>query len=253
MPKVTLQISHQGPSSKDFSKEELETLDIENLQETIYTLTFDHLSDNDYIGIADFLKLETKLPMKYLKPIQSSCVYVAQKARVTSSLEQSVDNSPVQIEPMNPDWANGQIRFLPINQSIPLDTIFTISKQIPFDGEFQWVMSSDIISTKPLKELILQENPNAKHFVLTNQKIYLFGQDIGSRLEGKFKVSMTDDIFDSMRLFRFKRPKDNVIELIMYDFLDIDLKYVLELCQKSIHATEHSKAIVNDILKALNN
>lgn len=251
MSHVTLQISHQGPSPKDFSKEELETLDIENLQETIYEVTFDKLTDEDYIGIADLLKLETKLPMKYLKPIQSSCVYVAQKARVSSSLEQTVDNSPVQIEPMNPDWANGQIRFLPINQSIPLDTIFTISKQIPFDGEFQWVMSSDIVATKPLKELILQENPNAKHFVLTNRKVYLFGQDIGSRLEGKFKVSMTDDIFDSMRLFRFKRPKDNIIQFIMYDFLDIDLKYVLELCQKSIHATEHSKSIVKNILESL--
>ena len=249
--KVDVEISHNGPNKKDFSKEELELLDIDNLQETIYTVNLpEKLSAEDKIGIESLLKLETKLPMKYLKPIPNSCVYVAQKARLLSSNAGNIDSASVRIEPMNPDWANGQVRFLPINQSIPLDTIFMISKTIPFDGKFEWVLSSDITTSKDLKQLILSENPKAKSFVLTNQKVYLFGQDIGSKLEGKFKVSMTDDIFDNMRLFRFRRPKQNKIEFIIYDFMDISLKDVMEKALKACKNKE-GKNVIESILKVL--
>jgi len=125
-----------------------------------------------------------------------------------------------------------------------------ISKTIPFDGKFEWVLSSDITTSKDLKQLILSENPKAKSFVLTNQKVYLFGQDIGSKLEGKFKVSMTDDIFDNMRLFRFRRPKQNKIEFIIYDFMDISLKDVMEKALKACKNKE-GKNVIESILKAL--
>ena len=252
--KVDIKIEHHGPKAKDFTKEELSVLDIENLQETHYILSFTYdskendLNDNDYIGIAELLKLETKLPMKYLKPIQNSCIYVAQKARLNSKQEKNIESASVMIEPMNPDWVNGKIRFLLINQSIPLDTIFMISKTIPYDGNYEWITSDDIQSIKPLKELILNENPDAKSFVLT-VKTYLFGQDIGSKLEGKFKVSMTDDVFDNLRLFRFKRPSSNTIRFIIYDFINISLKDIM-IKADSICKNKEGKRIIKLILDA---
>ena len=247
--KVSIKVSHNGPNKKDFSKDELELLDIDNLQETIYTVTFpEKLTSEEKLGIEEMLKLETKIPMKYLKPIPNSCIYVAQKSKLLSSSQNDIDTASVRIEPMNPDWSNGQVRFLPINQSIPLDTIFMISKTIPYNGKFEWVMSSDITTSRDLKELILSENPSAKSFVLTNQKVYLFGQDIGSKLEGKFKVSMTDEIFDNMRLFRFKRPKQNQIEFIVYDFMDITLKNIMEKALK-VCKNKNGKNVIESILK----
>ena len=243
---MKISISKQGPIKKDFSEEELKLIDIDNLIETVYDVDFGRkLSDEDYIGIAEMLKLETKLPLKYLKPIQNACIYVAQKAKLDEG-ETDIEKAAVVIEPLNPDWANGQIRFLPINQSIPLDTIFTISKSIPFDGNFEWVMSSDIKCTKDLKELILKENPKATHFNLTNQKVYLFGQDIGSKIEGKFKVSMTDDIFDNLRLFRFKRYEDNKLKFFIYDFLEITLNDIMDkMIQKT--TSKECKRICEEI------
>ena len=255
--KVDIKITHNGPKAKDFTKEELEVLDVENLQETYYEVTFNYsdtksknkdieLEDIDNIGIAELLKLETKLPMKYLKPIQNSCIYVAQKARISSNQDKNIENASVMIEPMNPDWVNGKVRFLLINQSIPLDTIFMISKSIPYDGNYEWVTSDDIQSIKPLKDLILSENPKAKSFVLT-VKTYLFGQDIGSKLEGKFKVAMTDDVFDNLRLFRFKRPSNNKLIFIIYDFTNITLKDILTKA-KSVCKNKEGKRIIDLIL-----
>ena len=250
--KVKITVSHNGPDAKDFSKEELEVIDIENLQETIYTIEFPtNLTDEQNIGIAELLKLETKLPMKYLKPIQNSCIYVAQKSRLPNDMKNDFEKASVVIEPMNPDWANGIIRFLPINQSIPIDTIFKISKTIPIDGKPDWVMSSDIQPIKNLKETILSENKDAKSFVLTNQKITLFGQDIGSKLEGKFKVSMTDEIFDNMQLFRFKRPESNKLMFFVYDFLDITLKDILNKAN-NVCKSKEGKNIINAIISELN-
>lgn len=263
--RVSVKVSHHGPNAKDFTKEELEVLDVENLQETHYEVEFSYASDKasnkasdkaleltdiDNIGIAELLKLETKLPMKYLKPIQNSCIYVAQKARISDKQDKNIESASVMIEPMNPDWVNGKIRFLLINQSIPLDTIFMISKSIAYDGTYDWVTSDDIQSIKPLKDLILSENPNAKSFVLT-VKTYLFGQDIGSKLEGKFKVAMTDDVFDNLRLFRFKRPSSNKIIFIVYDFINISLKDIL-LKADSVCKNKEGKRIINLILSSLN-
>ena len=258
---VNISIEHHGPKAKDFTKEELEVLDVENLQETHYIVTFSYnsskdttskeisLNNDDNIGIAELLKLETKLPMKYLKPIQNSCIYMAQKARLLDNQDKNIENASVLIEPMNPDWVNGKIRFLLINQSIPLDTIFMISKTIPYDGKYEWVTSDDIQSIKPLKDLILSENPNAKSFCLT-VKTYLFGQDIGSKLEGKFKVSMTDEVFDNLRLFRFKRPSENIIRFIIYDFTNITLKDILVKADL-ICKHKEGKRIINLILNNL--
>lgn len=247
---ISITVSKEGPIASEFTKEELEVIDIENLVETVYDIEFKReLTDDDLIGIAELLKLETKLPLKYLKPIQNSCIYIAAKSKLEDGKD--FEHASVQIEPINPDWANGQIRFLPINQSIPIDTIFTISKTIPVDGNYEWVMSSDLKPTKDLRELILQENPNAKSFVLTNQKVYLFGQDIGSKLEGKFKVSWTDSIFDSLRLFRFKRPKINHLQFYVYDFMDVSLKMIMDKALSVTHSKE-CKKICEEIIESIN-
>lgn len=243
---MKISVSAKGPKKADFSKDELELLDIDNLQETVYDVKWTRkFTDDDYIAVAEMLKLETKLPLKYLKPIQNACVYIASKGVISKD-----NQSAVYIEPMNPDWTNGQIRFLPINQSIPLDTVFTISKTIPQDGKFEWVMSSDLKCTKNLKELILSENPKAKSFDLTNQKVYLFGQDIGSKIEGKFKVAMTDEIFDNLRLFRFKRPELDHLQFFVYNFMNVSLKDILE---KMINQTksELCKQLCKEIMEHL--
>ena len=68
--KVSVTIEHNGPNKKDFTKDELELIDIDNLQETIYIVKFSNeLTIEDRMGIEEMMKLETKLPMKYLKPI----------------------------------------------------------------------------------------------------------------------------------------------------------------------------------------
>ena len=235
---MKITVSHKGPKKSDFTKEELDLIDIDNLQETVYDIYFKK-PFNQFVGVADLLKYETRIPLKYLKPIPNACSYVAQKAK-----------GEVQIEPLNPDWVYGQIRFNPINHSIPIDTVFTISKEIPIDGEPQWVTSSDIKCTKNLKELILKENPDSKHFVLTNSKIDYFGQDIGSKLEGKFKVDWTDDRFDNLRLFRFKRPELEHLQFFIYDFMDIDLKFIMNRIL-TLSPSKECEQVVKEILSHL--
>ena len=89
------------------------------------------------------------------------------------------------------------------------------------------------------------KNPSTS---ICNRRIAYGALDIGSKFEAKFIVELSK-LYSSMSLFRFRRPKDDVLEFIYYDHLCIDMKYILtkiieqkptlkEFCEEMIKAFE---------------
>jgi hypothetical protein len=155
------------------------------------------------------------LPMKYLRPIEGNC-YISQK---TPLLQESdlIQNAPVSIEPLNVGF-DEYIRCIPINQNIPLETIFTIDVKLPFTEKYRKFFSSKHLKSINYDGKELPFDPN----------IHIGTLDIGSEYNGKFIVSDVNlDLYNSYTKFTF-RCTDNSFTIITYDFMNVSVKQILE-------------------------
>lgn len=191
-----------------------EYIDYERMDEQITTITFPPSKEtNKFIAI--FLKYQYDLPVKYLDPIIEQCYYVAQKSPIPNGSKHVTDAS-ITIEPNNQNIFK-QISYTPINQNIPEGTIISLHETIPWDSQRKILTSSSLIYNG----------------ILCNRCIPYSTMDIGSEIMGKFVVK-TNTERKSMALYRFRRPKDNILTIITPLYLGIDSKYIFNLFLKTI-------------------
>lgn len=251
-----------------FTEKDYKYIDPDNLSETVYRFEFPSkkpdengdIMDNDmYIAIANMLRMQYLLPVKFLKANEDTFSYIAQKAN-TIGENDSIENSIIQVEPLNPNFTK-QVRYVHINQMIPVGTTFYIHTEIPYrnkddkPGPFRKLLTSASIKTEAqgLDKKILEEAK--KHgiakptTVLFNKRIAFGALDIGSVLDMKMTVEYTD-IHESMTLFRFRCPADNIVEFVVYDHFNVDMKYILNLMKRCerLELPEKNKKFLNELL-----
>lgn len=257
-------------NKKDFTAEELKYIDPESLNETIYAFEFPrfekpdengYIMTNDlYLNVANLLKMEYMLPMKYLSQEVNSCKYIAQKSIIIGK-EKNIENASVVIEPENPNVFE-MIQYTPINQLIPLGTVFTIDVEIPYyldDGSVpnrKKLTSKSIKTEINLEETIKKIKPDAKFLDLCNRKLQYITLDIGSKLEAKYKIEESN-LYKSMQLFRFRRPEDNILEFVVYDLYNLDINDIFKMMLKYIDIKLNTseerkiklKEFINELIK----
>jgi hypothetical protein len=251
-----------------FSKEDYNYIDPDMLSETHYRFEFptnkpdengDIMSNDMYIALANILKLQYLLPVKYFKVNEQTFSYVAQKSNIIGE-NKGIENAAVQIEPLNGNFCK-QVRYVHINQAIPVGTTFYIHTEIPYRAEGEStpvarkLLTSASIKTEEtdLDKKILEEAKkmgiDKPSTALFNRRIAFGALDIGSRLDMKMEVDYTD-IHESLTLFRFHAPDVNILEFIVYDHWNVDIKYILRLMKedKRLDISEHERKFLNDLL-----
>lgn len=218
-----VELYEYGPKESDFSKEELNLIDIDGLQRNYMKITFNDLSDEVYFAFRDIVKLQYSLPVKYLRPVPGTYSYVSQKSQIFGK-EKDIKNAGITIEPLNPDIFN-LISYTPINQSIPLGTVVVLDVNTPFDilsdgnePERKFIWSDNLTTNSEIEKHIKTENPKSIRTKPWIGKCHYCAIDIGSRLTAKFEVSYVDtEIVKSFSLFGFKR-NDNVKEFVIWTY-----------------------------------
>lgn len=236
-----IETEHIKPNIKVFSEEQLRYLDYERMDETLTRITFEK---TPYSFFAKFLKYQYKLPVKYLEPEIENCWYISQKTYINTK-SKNITDAEITIEPLNQNVFK-QISYTPINQGIELGTIVTLYEKIPYtnpDG------------TIPSRRLLTSASLDCSFKGLCNRCIPYTAIDVGSEISGKFTVK-TNPLRESMALYHFRRPKDNILEIITADYLNITPKYVFKLTKEEILKREPNTEkeiikILDDIISKL--
>ena len=230
---------------RDFTVDQLKLFDIHCLQRhgLLITVKYD-LTDKDFLAISEIIGSEYSLPMKYLKPDLSACRYISQKSQLFGD-ENNMENASITIEPLNNNIFNTLIAYIPINQNLPLGTMFTLNVETPYQpvGDNipeQLMLYSDIIVT----------DENIGEIIPFNRSIELGSIDVGSKLFGKFVVSDVDlSVSMSRALFSFKRPAINKFEIITYDYVGKTPEDILRMIASGPAVSEYTAKFINTILK----
>lgn len=259
---------HVSINKSVFSEEDYKYIDPDGLSETHYRFEFpamrpdengDIMHNDMYIAITNILKLQYLLPVKYFKVNEQSFCYVAQKSNIIGD-NAEIENAAVQIEPLNGNICK-QVRYVHINQMIPKGTVFYIHAEIPYRNEgdatpvCRKLLTSASIKTEEaglegkIKEESKKNGISNPSTLLFNRRIAFGALDIGSRLNMKMEVDYTD-IHESLTLFRFTRPEDNIIEFNVYDHWNVDMQYILRLMKedKRLDIDDHQRKFLNDLL-----
>lgn len=272
---IKYSVKHNVFDKTILTEKDYDYIDPDNLSETIYRFEFpSHKPDENgdimpnelYIALGNIIKMQYLLPMRYLKVNEDSFSYVAQKSNIIGD-NLAIENATVQVEPLNPNFTK-QLRYTHINQMIPIGTIFYIHAEIPYryegdkPGPFRKMLTSKSIKTDESKiaEKIIEESKkygiNNPITTICNKRIAFGAIDIGSRLDMKMSVEWTD-IHESLTLFRFRIPEDNIIEFVVYDHFNVNMKYILNLMKNDTRLEildderKYLNTVIDDMLKAI--
>ena len=226
---------HYKVDTSKFTEQELEYLDYERMNETCTIFTFpestknkimedDIMEDKYYRFFAKFLQYQYKLPVKYLEPDIDSCYYISQKTPVEDN--KPITSASITIEPLNQNVFK-QISYTPINQAYEIGTVVSLHESIPYvdsDGNTppRRLLTSASLVCQPLM------NTKLKYTGLCNRCIPYSSIDIGSEIVGKFVIKISP-LRESMALYRFRRPRDNILEIVTPDYLNVTCNYILDL------------------------
>ena len=268
MNKITTKTEHIKVNKDAFTKEQLEYLDYERMDETLTTFIFptikkneqgDIMEDKYYKFISLFLKQQYKLPVKFLEPDIDSCSYISQKSVIIGNTKKITDAS-ITIEPLNQNVFK-QISYTPINQAFEIGSVVSLFETIPYvnsDGTTpprRLLTSASLISQGYNNDNFTMNNRTypAKYKGLCNRCIPYSSIDVGSEIVGKFIVK-TSELRQSMTLYKFRRPEDNIIEIITPDYLNVNINYVLDLTEDNmikISDEQYIKDIFKDMRTSL--
>lgn len=223
---------------KDFTADELKYFDVDRSNETLTRFTFPantqangqllqetqetqvssiNMSELDYATIAAILQQQYRLPVKYLEPDYDNCYYICQKSLLPNA-DSKVSDAFISIEPNNQNVFK-QISYTPINQALEIGTIVTLHEAIPYDAPARKLLTSASLKC---------EKP------LCNRCIPYTTIDVGSEIVGKFVVKIATPLRNSMALYRFRRPQDNILEFVTADYLNINIDNILKYTKAAI-------------------
>lgn len=234
------------PIKEMFTKEELKYFCIDTNIRTKTTFTYKQPKEDskeEYeINFArnQIFKNQYKIPMKYLQPEEN--LYLAQKSPLMDK-SNNIKNASRIIEPINIGFADF-IKYIPINQKLPLNTTYVINCKVPYESNTRYFfMSNQLKCTEDVSKLL---GKNKYDF---DPNIHIGTLDIGSEYKGRFIVSEVNlDLFDSFSLFNFEFT-DNSFSIITYDFMEVDIKFILKEVLK--RCDERSKKFITECLEAL--
>ena len=264
MSKIIVEREYIKPDIKKFTEEQLKYFDYERIDETLTRFIFptctkkedgDIMEDKYYKFISSFLKQQYKLPVKFLDPDIDSCSYICQKSIIVGNTKKIADAS-ITIEPLNQNVFM-QISYTPINQAFELGTVISLRETIPYTNEdgstpSRRVLTSASLMCQPLQGKTFTHEGKTydiKYNGLCNRCIPYSSIDIGSEIIGKFIIK-TSELRQSMTLYNFRRPEDNILEIITPDYLNVSISYVLDLTEENLKKSGADKETL-DIMEAV--
>ena len=228
MTKIVIDSKKRIIDTKLFSNEELQYIDFEMMDETITTITFKEMNETIYKFFALFLQQQYNLPIKYLEPDLDNCCYVSQKSLIEGDSKR-ISDAYISIEPLNQNVFK-QISYTPINQKFEVGTIVSLHESIPYCNADGSTPSRKLLTSASLQCNTLN---NTKYNHLCNRCIPYSAIDIGSDIKGKFVVKINTSR-ESMTMYRFRRPADNILVIITPDYLNVTCKDIIEMTKKEI-------------------
>jgi hypothetical protein len=238
----SLKLSERVLNPNNFTDEQRSRIDFHGLGRKVLTFEFTAFDEIFYSLSKQIIAQQYTLPMKYLRPDSECCRYICQKSHSLNIGTNDLEDASVIIEPSHPDFFNVVIPHTPINQSLPLGTIVTLSGEIPYyidepeekltkkgikfpDGSEmpqitirntgrKFISSNNLITISNIENLIIKEDIATKHKTI-NTKPWVdwchYGAiEIGSRIMGKFIVSEIDvELHQSFSLFGFNISETN--------------------------------------------
>jgi hypothetical protein len=246
------------PDPKDFTEEEQERIDFEGLRRYFIKVSLREIDPEFYEAFKYLVKIQYKIPIKYLKPVREMCSYISQKSMLYED-ERDIRNASITIEPSHANFFNMIIPHLPINQALPLETVFTINVKIPFLNDrnglcpvSKFIWSNNLKTKQNISEIIENEKPKSSYKKPFLENVHFGAIDIGSELKGKFVVSMTDkDLMQSYSLFGFRRS-DEQKEFMMwiYNYYNISMSELLDLIEETVE-NDKTKLLMKEIKQLL--
>lgn len=247
-------ISTRGPDESKFKPEELAIFDADGFTRTFLTVKFGEVNDAVYDGMVSITRLQYALPIRYLKPVEGTFSYISQKSYTAPGTD--IRNASIVIEPLNASFAE-MIPYTPINQSIPLDTPVTIDVSVPYetlpDGsepDRRFIWSSNLKTDSNIEKIIKDANPKSIRTKPWQECVHYGAIDIGSRLECKFIVSMTDpNISRSYNVYGFRFDHEEKT-LVIWTFKCFNLTPVdvLGMIKKHERCSPASSKLIDAIL-----
>jgi hypothetical protein len=225
------------PDPKDFSEQQRKRVDFEGLRRYFVKIYIKDITPDYYEAFKFLNKIQYKLPMKYLKPVNELCSYVSQKSLLYEN-EKDIKNASITIEPLHSNFFNMIIPHTPINQSLPLETVFTINVSIPYLNdrndmcpECKFIWSNNLKVRQEIVKEIEKIKPDSNFKRPFLECVHFGAIDIGCELKGKFIVSNIDlDLMQSYNLFGFRRS-DERKELVLwiYNYYNVSISDLLEM------------------------
>lgn len=251
----SIDIKTIGPDVSKFTKDELALFDADGFNRTVMTIKFESMSDAIYDGMFSIHRSQYTLPIKYLKPVDGSYSYVSQKSYINTN-EHDMKNASITIEPLNGDFME-MIQYTPINQSIPLGTPVIIDVSVPFDTlpdgsepDRKFIWSSNLKTIANIEDKIKEANPKSIRTKPWQECVHYGAIDIGSKLECKYTVSMSDPkITRSFNIYGFKFDHDEKT-LVIWTFKAFNVTPidVLKLIREQEQTVQPSKVLIDAIL-----
>jgi hypothetical protein len=235
-------------NAKDFTPKELSLIDIKGLSRSFLRVSFKEINDNVINALRDFIKNQYKLPMKYIEEVDYK--YSACK-RAPNNDKDNPDY--LYIEPLNNNYPC-YIRYIPINQALPLDTNIIIdideTKMPDLVPNYYFFRSNSLQTDPKIEETIKKIKPNSIYTKPWLQSVHIGSLDIDSKLFYKGKVAMINtDNSCSFTLFGFHRDDEHkYFEVFTYDCYNVVPKEIFEMMLKQPGINSDCKSFCEAVL-----
>jgi hypothetical protein len=250
---LKVELSEIKLDKSKFTPKELSLIDIEGLSRHVLTVHFEDINENAILAMRDFIRNQYKIPMKYI-----TCEYyqyVACKREFKENKEAPSLPDYLYIEPLNNNYQS-YIMYIPVNQSIPLDTSVIINidetQMKDLKPNYYFFRSNDIQTSKDIESQILKANPQSIYKRPWLNNVHIGSLDIDSKLTFKGKVALSNvDVCNSLTLFGFNRDDDNkLFRIYTFDCFNVTPKNIFELMLKQPVGDE-CKEFCKAVLKTL--
>ena len=247
---IKVEKSQLNLEKSKFTKKELSLIDIEGLSRNIVTIHFKDINEKTCIALRDFIRNQYKIPMKFIEC--DFFQYVACKRDIKDESEGIQDY--LYIEPLNNNYA-AYIRYIPVNQSIPLDTHVLINideTESQNKADYYFFRSNELETAKDIEEQIKKANPNSIYTKPWLNNVHIGSLDVNSKLTFKGKIALSNvDICNSLTMFGFNRDDDNkLFRVYTFNCFNVTPKNIFEMMLNQ-PIGEECKEFCKEVLKQL--